>query len=99
MRAPWGSSDVFLFRLVSTRWPAFAHKLYVREFVFATGNVLANCCWVFGIKLLKYVYTYTTQGNFTNMSAVVLMRAIAVFLVGFVSDQVTALLYKDIDRD
>ena len=33
------------------------------------------------------------------MSAALLMSAIAVFLVGFVSDQVTALLYTDIDRD
>ncbi len=33
------------------------------------------------------------------MSAALLMSAIAVFLVGFVSDQVTALLYTEFDGD
>ena len=33
------------------------------------------------------------------MSAVLLMSAIVVALVGFVSEQVTALMYTDIDRD
>lgn len=49
--------------------------------------------------LLNYIYTYTTQGTFTNMSAVMLMTAIIVFLIGLVSEQVTALMYKDSDRD
>jgi len=33
------------------------------------------------------------------MSAVLLMTAIIVFLIGLVSEQVTALMYKDSDRD
>ena len=33
------------------------------------------------------------------MSAVILMTAIIVFLIGLVSEQVTALMYKDSDRD
>lgn len=53
----------------------------------------------FGIGVLNYIYTYTTQGTFTNMSAVLLMTAIIVFLIGLVSEQVTALMYKDSDRD
>jgi len=52
----------------------------------------------FGIGILNYIYTYTTQGTFTNMSAVLLMTAIIVFLIGLVSEQVTALMYKDSDR-
>jgi len=44
-----------------------------------------------------YMYTYTTQGRFTNMSAVLFMTAILVFLIGLVSEQVTALMYKDSD--
>jgi hypothetical protein len=44
-----------------------------------------------------YMYTYTTQGRFTNMSAVLFMTAILVFLIGLVSEQVTALMYKDTD--
>jgi len=53
----------------------------------------------FGMGILNYIYTYTTQGTFTNMSAVLLMTAIIVFLIGLVSEQVTALMYKDSDRD
>ncbi|MBL4582420.1 MAG: glycosyltransferase family 2 protein [Gammaproteobacteria bacterium] len=53
----------------------------------------------FGIGVLNYIYTYATQGTFTNMSAVLLMTAIIVFLIGLVSEQVTALMYKDSDRD
>jgi glycosyltransferase involved in cell wall biosynthesis len=45
-----------------------------------------------------YLYTYLTQGRFTNMSAVLFMTAILVFLIGLVSEQVTALMYKDNDR-
>lgn len=52
----------------------------------------------FAVGLLNYIYTYTTQGTFTNMSAVFLMTAIIVFLIGLVSEQVTALMYKDGDR-
>jgi len=49
--------------------------------------------------LLNYFYTYTTQGTFTNMSAVLLMTAIIVFLIGLVSEQVTALMYKGSDQE
>ena len=52
----------------------------------------------FAAGVMNYVYTYTTQGTFTNMSAVLLMTAIIVFLIGLVSEQVTALMYKDSDR-
>ncbi len=52
----------------------------------------------FAAGILNYVYTFTTQGTFTNMSAVLLMTAIIVFLIGLVSEQVTALMYKDSDR-
>lgn len=53
----------------------------------------------FAAGLFNYIYTYTTQGTFTNMSAVMLMTAIIVFLIGLVSEQVTALMYKDSDID
>jgi glycosyltransferase involved in cell wall biosynthesis len=53
----------------------------------------------FGIGVINYIYTYTTQSTFTNMSTVLLMTGIIVFLIGLVSEQVTALMYKDSDRD
>ncbi len=46
-----------------------------------------------------YMYTFFTEGRFTNMSAVLFMTAILVFLIGLVSEQVTALMYKDADKD
>ncbi len=53
----------------------------------------------FSIGLLNYMYTYFSEGRFTNMSAVLFMTAIIVFLIGLVSEQVTALMYKDSDID
>jgi len=57
----------------------------------AAGFFLTGCGY--------YLYTYVTAGRFTNMSAVLFMTSILVFLIGLVSEQVTALMYKDSDRD
>lgn len=42
-----------------------------------------------------YMYTFYNFGTFTNMSAVLFISAIIVFLIGLVSEQVTTLIYKD----
>ena len=44
-----------------------------------------------------YLYTYLGVGRFTNMSALLFISAIFTFLIGIVSEQVSALHYKDID--
>jgi len=44
-----------------------------------------------------YGYTYLSAGRFTNMSALLFISAIFTFLVGIVSEQVSALHFKDID--
>lgn len=44
-----------------------------------------------------YLYTYLTAGRFTNMSALLFISAILTFLIGIVSEQISALHYKDID--
>lgn len=44
-----------------------------------------------------YLYTYFSFGRFTNMSALLFISAILTFLVGIVSEQISALHYKDID--
>ena len=41
-----------------------------------------------------YLFTYITQGRFTNMSALLFTVAILVFLIGLISEQITALLYR-----
>lgn len=47
--------------------------------------------------LLYYLYTYLTADRFTNMSALLFISAILTFLVGIVSEQISALHYKGID--
>ena len=47
--------------------------------------------------LSYYLYTYSSVGRFTNMSALFFIAAILTFLVGIVSEQISALHYKDID--
>jgi glycosyltransferase involved in cell wall biosynthesis len=44
-----------------------------------------------------YAYTYLSAGRFTNMSALLFISAIFTFLVGIVSEQVSALHFKDVD--
>ena len=48
----------------------------------------------FMLGLGYYGYTFTTQGRFTNMSALLFSAAVIVFLIGLVSEQITALTYK-----
>lgn len=42
-----------------------------------------------------YFYTFVTQHRFTNMSALLFITSVLVFLVGLVSEQVSALNFKD----
>ena len=44
-----------------------------------------------------YIYTYLTVGRFTNMSALLFISAVFTFLIGIVSEQISALHYKNID--
>lgn len=41
-----------------------------------------------------YGYTYTTENRFTNMSALLLNTSVITFLMGFLSEQVSALHYR-----
>lgn len=52
----------------------------------------------FLVGLAYYAYTYLTTGRFTNMSALLFISAILTFLIGIVSEQISALHYKDMDR-
>lgn len=45
----------------------------------------------------NYAYTYTTQGRFTNMSAVLLSSSVIIFLIGLVSEQITCLMYSGLN--
>lgn len=49
---------------------------------------------VFFTGLSYYGYTYITANRFTNMSALMFSTSLIIFLVGLVSEQITALMYK-----
>lgn len=48
--------------------------------------------------LTYYVYTYLTAGRLTNMTVLMFISAVLTFLIGIVSEQISALHYKDIDE-
>jgi len=41
-----------------------------------------------------YVYTYVSTGRFTNMSLLLLSASVIIFLIGLISEQITALTYS-----
>lgn len=47
-----------------------------------------------GTGLLYYLYTYSVDGRFTNMSALLLTTSVIIFMMGLISEQITALLYQ-----
>lgn len=50
---------------------------------------------VFSVGLGYYAYTYFSFGRFTNMSALMFTTSLIIFMVGLVSEQITALMYKE----
>lgn len=57
---------------------------------------ISACFFLSG--LLYYLYTFYTVGRFTNMSALLFIAAIMTFLIGIVSEQISALHYKGVDE-
>jgi glycosyltransferase involved in cell wall biosynthesis len=49
--------------------------------------------------LANYLYTYASNGRFTNASAVLFTTAVVVFLMGLISEQITTLLYATAARE
>jgi glycosyltransferase involved in cell wall biosynthesis len=61
----------------------------MRFFLPISGTLLlAGLCY--------YGYTYFNWGRLTNMSAILFLSALFTFLIGIVSEQISALHYKDI---
>src|SRR5690554_629410 len=70
--------------------------------IFKIGTLFSPLKLFFPISLVLgsggvtyYAYTYLTDGRFTNMGALLFTTAILVFLMGLVSEQITALMYKE----
>ena len=51
----------------------------------------------FTLGLTHYVYTFMNTGRFTNMSALLIITSVVIFLIGLVSEQITSLNYRDSD--
>lgn len=48
----------------------------------------------FGLGLIWYAYTFATSGQFTNMGMLLFSAAVIIFLIGLISEQITALTYR-----
>jgi glycosyltransferase involved in cell wall biosynthesis len=48
--------------------------------------------------LAYYIYTFVTMHRFTNMSALLFITSVLIFLMGLVSEQITTLNYRDTER-
>lgn len=53
---------------------------------------------LFLVGLSYYFYTFLTVHRLTNMSVLLFMTSILVFLLGLISEQITSLLYKDSNK-
>lgn len=49
--------------------------------------------------LLYYIYTFFTDGRFTNMGVLLFTTSVMIFLLGLISEQITALFYQTKPRD
>ncbi len=52
----------------------------------------------FALALLHYAYSYITTGRFTNMTALLFIVAVLVFLIGLLAEQITLLTYQGSQR-
>ena len=48
----------------------------------------------FATGLGYYIYTFVAFGRFTNMSMLIFSAAVIIFLIGLISEQITALTYS-----
>jgi len=71
---------------IATLFAPFRVFLPVSGFFFFTG-------------IGYYIYTYVTQGRFTNMAALLLTTAVIVFMLGLVSEQIALLRMEQRSRD
>ena len=52
-------------------------------------------CVLFSLATSYYLFTYFTQGRFTNMGILLYMSSLSTFLFGIVSEQISALHYRE----
>ncbi len=52
--------------------------------------------FIFGV--VNYIYTYTTNGTFTNMSTLLILSSVMLFMFGMLAEQITVLTYASSQR-
>ncbi len=52
----------------------------------------------FALGLVNYAFTFFAYGRFTNMSALLLITSVIVFMIGLVSEQITQLRYDRVEK-
>jgi hypothetical protein len=55
---------------------------------------LPVCFFMFAGGLLNYLYTFLTQGRFTNMSMLLFVGSIIIFMISLVSEQICQMRYE-----
>jgi glycosyltransferase involved in cell wall biosynthesis len=55
--------------------------------------------FLFAGGLINYAFTYLSAGRFTNMSALLMLTSVMIFLFGLVAEQVSSLLYSASGQD
>ena len=53
---------------------------------------------VFSTGLCYYLYTYITMNRLTNMSAILFISSLLIFLIGIIAEQISALHYQSADK-
>ncbi|MBW1820002.1 MAG: glycosyltransferase family 2 protein [Deltaproteobacteria bacterium] len=49
---------------------------------------------MFGLGLTRYAYSYFTEGRFTNMSALLFITSVIIFMLGLISEQICQLRFE-----
>ncbi len=68
--------------------------------LFSPLKIFAPASLIFFLTAVGYyLFTYLTDGRFTNMGALLFTTSVLIFLLGLLSEQITMLLYKDSEKD
>ena len=49
---------------------------------------------MFLLGLFRYIYTYVTEGRFTNMSALLFVSSVTIFMMSLISEQITQMRFE-----
>jgi len=49
---------------------------------------------MFVLGLLRYIYTFIVEGRFTNMSALLLVSSVTIFMMSLISEQICQMRYE-----